>query len=66
MNKMSIDLKVGETLTIGGATVRLVKKSGQLARLEVSADPSIQIDKPRRFSSMAPWYLQARRHTTST
>ncbi|WP_374377745.1 hypothetical protein [Pseudomonas fluvialis] len=48
MNKMSIDLKVGETLTIGGATVRLVKKSGQLARLEVCADPSIQIDKPRQ------------------
>lgn len=51
MNKMSIDLKVGETLNIGGATVRLVKKSGQLARLEVWADQSIPIDKPRQRDS---------------
>ena len=47
MNKMSIDLKVGETLTIGGATVRLVKKSGQLARLVIVADDATPITPPK-------------------
>ena len=48
MNKMSIDLKVGETLTIGGATVLLVKKSGHLARLVVTAEANTQIKTPSR------------------
>lgn len=52
MNKMSIDLKVGETLTIGGATVRLAKKSGQLARLVVTAAPDTQIKLPARMSAL--------------
>ena len=52
MNKMSIDLKVGETLTIGGATVLLVKKSGQLARLVVTAAPDTQIKPPARMSAL--------------
>ena len=47
MNKMSIDLKVGETLTIGGATVLLVKKSGQLARLVIVADDATPITPPK-------------------
>ena len=47
MNKMSIDLKVGETLTIGGATVLLVKKSGQLARLVIDASDETPITTPK-------------------
>ena len=60
MNKMSIDLKVGETLTIGGATVLLVKKSGQLARLVVTADPETTITPPyaARKSVLQPENLE--------
>lgn len=54
MNKMSIDLKVGETLTIGGATVLLVKKSGQLARLVVTAEANTPIKPPARASAPEP------------
>lgn len=53
---MSVDLKYGQTLTIGGAQVQLVKKSGQLARLLVTADESIVITPPGQptASSGAP------------
>ena len=47
MNKMSIDLKVGETLTIGAATVRLEQKSGQIARLVIVADDATPITPPK-------------------
>lgn len=46
MSKLTIDLKIGETLRIGGASIRLEKKSGQLARLAVVADPSILVTTP--------------------
>jgi len=48
MSKLSVDLRVGETLTIGGALVRLEKKSGQLARLTIEADESVAIKPPGR------------------
>ena len=51
MSKMTVDLKVGETLTIGAATVRLEKKSGQVARLVIEADPDTQIKTPARKSA---------------
>lgn len=38
MRKFTTDLRVGECLIIGDATVRLEKKSGQVARLVVTAD----------------------------
>lgn len=44
--KLSVDLKVGETLTIGSTTIRLEKKSGQIARLVVSADKQTTITTP--------------------
>lgn len=47
MSKMLIDLKVGETLIIGSSAVRLEKKSGQLARLEVKTDRDTVIIPPR-------------------
>lgn len=43
MKKYTTDLKVGEVLVIGDATVRLEKKSGQLARLVVTADAGTPI-----------------------
>lgn len=47
MSKMTVDLKVGETLTIGAATVRLEQKSGQLARLVIVADDATPITPPK-------------------
>ena len=54
MSKMTVDLKVGETLTIGEATVRLEQKSGQLARLVIVAAPDTQIKPPARMSAPEP------------
>ena len=48
MSKSIHDLKVGQTLKIGNASIRLEKKSGQLARLIVQAptDTPVHINKP--------------------
>lgn len=55
MTIMHIDLKMGESLRIGGATVRLEKKSGQMARLRVIADADTKIVAPadRRAANTA-------------
>lgn len=42
---MLIDLKPGETLNIGHVRVRVVKKSGQLARLEILAPESVRVQR---------------------
>lgn len=47
MSRMFIDLKVGETLTIGTTLVRLEKKSGQVARLAIVADESTTVNIPK-------------------
>lgn len=47
MRKFTTDLKVGECLIIGGATVRLEKKSGQVARLVVTADADTLVTNPQ-------------------
>lgn len=47
-NKLSVDVKVGETLTIGDTDITLVHKSGQLARLIVIAPPETEITTPRQ------------------
>lgn len=47
MSKMTVDLKVGETLCIGAATVRLEQKSGRLARLVIVADEDTPITTPK-------------------
>ena len=44
--KLTVDLKVNETLTVGSTTIRLEKKSGQIARLVVSADWDTPITTP--------------------
>ena len=48
-----IDLKRGETLVIGGATVRLEQKSGQVARLLVEASEETVIKTPGELRRIA-------------
>lgn len=50
MTRMHVDLRCGETLTIGEARVRLERKSGQVARLVIEADRSIPIHTTARKS----------------
>lgn len=52
--KLHIELRVGETFTINGATVTLAEKSGQRARLVVLADASVAIDRPGRKAQTQP------------
>lgn len=47
---LHVDLRVGETMTIGAAQVRLEDKSGKRARLRITAPPSLRIDPPARGS----------------
>lgn len=51
--RMHIDLKAGEVLRIGDAEIRLEKKSGQLARLQVIATSSTPISLPERQQNSA-------------
>lgn len=50
---ISADLKVGEKVVIGSVTVTLLEKSGQRARLRITADSSVRVDLPRRASTGA-------------
>lgn len=45
---LHVDLRVGETMTIGGAQVSLEDKSGKRARLKITAPPSLRIEPPTR------------------
>jgi pyruvate kinase len=47
ISQLKIDLKVGDTLVLDGGkvTLTLEQKSGQVARLSVQADRSVQIKK---------------------
>lgn len=56
MTKMHVDLRVGEVLVIGGAAIRLEKKSGQVARLAIVADEGTEIKNPTqaRKSALQP------------
>lgn len=45
---LHVDLRVGETMTIGAARVSLEDKSGRRARLKITAPPSLQVDPPAR------------------
>lgn len=51
MTKMHVDLKPGQALIVGDAVIRLEKKSGQVARLLIEADPNTQIKPPARMSA---------------
>lgn len=54
MTKMHVDLKPGQVLIVGGAAIRLEKKSGQVARLMIEAAPDTQIKPPARMSAPEP------------
>ncbi len=47
MPKLTVDLRINETLTIGDATIRLDRKSGQLARLVIEAPANTKIIPPK-------------------
>ena len=51
---LKIDLRPGEVLTIGAATVKLVKKSGQLASLVIYADDDVNIEGPYKSDEVRP------------
>ena len=42
---LKIELRVGESIRIGDATVTLEEKSGKIARFSVDADKSIPIQR---------------------
>lgn len=49
-----VDLRPGQVLKIGGATLVLREKSGQRARLVVQAPASVAIEPPERKESLQP------------
>ena len=44
---LHVDVRVGETLLIGSARVRLEHKSGQRARLSVTAPAGVRVETSR-------------------
>lgn len=43
---LKLDIRVGESVAIGdGVVLSLEKKSGQLARIAIRADPSLKIER---------------------
>ena len=54
MTKMHVDLKPGQALIVGNSVIRLEKKSGQVARLLIEADPDTPIKPPARTSAPEP------------
>lgn len=60
---LHVDLRVGETMNIGGAVVRLEEKSGKRARLRITAPPSLRVDPPARGVSAE---VLARRGVTNS
>jgi len=48
MTLLHLDVRVGDTLTIGDVRLRLEKKSGQVARFTIEADSKIRITLPHR------------------
>lgn len=53
MTVLHLDLRVGETFSFGDVRLTLEKKSGQVARLTIEADPHTHIALPRRETSFA-------------
>ena len=51
MPKLTADIKPSQTITIGDTTVRLERKSGQIARLVIDAPEQVRITLPRQAGS---------------
>ena len=45
--RMHVDLRMGESLIVGGARIRLEKKSGQVARLVIETDGNTTVINPQ-------------------
>jgi len=43
-----VELRVGDTVSIGDAVITLQEKSGQRARLRVVAPPGVRVEPPAR------------------
>jgi hypothetical protein len=52
MQKLKVDVRVGDTVSFdsGRVSLTLLEKSGQRARLEIIAAPDVRIDLPARNS----------------
>ena len=48
MPKLTADIKPNQAITIGDTTVRLERKSGQIARLVIDAPEQVRITLPRQ------------------
>ena len=48
MPKLTADIRPNQTITIGDTTVRLERKSGQIARLVIDAPEQVRITLPRQ------------------
>ena len=51
MPKLAADIRANQTITIGNTTVRLQRKSGQIARLVIDAPEQVRITIPRQTGS---------------
>ena len=51
MGKLTVDLRIGESLHVGDAIIQLERKNGQLARLVVTADNHIKINHKLKSST---------------
>ena len=51
MPKLTADIKPNQAITIGDTTVRLERKSGQIARLVIDAPEQVRITLPRQADS---------------
>lgn len=51
MPKLTADIRPSQTITIGDTTVRLERKSGQIARLVIDAPEQVRITLPRQADS---------------
>lgn len=49
MSTLLIDLRYGQTIQIGEASITLAEKSGKLARLTIDAPQSVRILRPGKF-----------------
>ena len=54
MAKLSLDLKVGETVKFdnGRIAISLVEKSGKLARLDIKMADDVRIETPRKQAAV--------------
>ena len=54
MTTMHIDMKFGESFTIGGTVIEAVKKDGQRVRLKVRAPADTKVTPPKAMRERGP------------